>query len=218
MFRLDWRLANDHRLFDPNTELNGKALMSSRRPPSDSEDIALLQRIAAQDQVAFRGLYDRHHQGIYRFVQGRLRDEALAEDVTMEVFWDVWRGAGKFAGQSAVRTWLFAIARNKAVSALRKRRDAQLDDEYAERISDDADTPETVSQKSSKASALRECIKTLSDKHREIIDLVYYQEMSVKDVAGVLEIPENTVKTRMFHARKQLSAELERAGLDANWP
>ena len=72
--------------------------------------------------------------------------------------------------------------------------------------------------KQDKAAALRVCINKLSNEHREVIDLVYYQEKAIKEIAVILEVPENTVKTRVFHARKKLSELMSKAGLDRGWP
>ena len=88
----------------------------------------------------------------------------------------------------------------------------------AEGIEDEADTPEVSVQKLSKAAALRRCLAQLSPEHREVIDLVYYHERSVEEVGQVLGIPENTVKTRMFYARKRLSEILRQAGIERGWP
>jgi RNA polymerase sigma-70 factor (ECF subfamily) len=101
---------------------------------------------------------------------------------------------------------------------LRKRRDVALEPEIAEGIEDEADTPEVTVQKASKAIALRRCLEQLSVEHREVIDLVYYHERSVDEVGEILGIPENTVKTRMFYARKRLSDLLKAAGIDRGWP
>jgi RNA polymerase sigma-70 factor, ECF subfamily len=117
-----------------------------------------------------------------------------------------------------VSTWLLSIARFKALSALRKRSDEELDEETAEAIPDTADTPEEAVQKKDKSEILRECLKSLSPEHREIVDLVYYHEKSVEEVAEIVGIPENTVKTRMFYARKRLSELLKAAGIDRGWP
>src|SRR3982751_7092373 len=87
-------------------------------------------------------LYGRHHVRVFRFGLRLVRDEQVAEDLISEVFLDVWRQAGKFEGRSAVSTWLLAIARFKALSALRRRTDAELDEETAEAIEDTADDPE----------------------------------------------------------------------------
>jgi RNA polymerase sigma-70 factor, ECF subfamily len=168
-------------------------------------DELLISRIARGDRLAMQVLFARHHVRIYRFVLRLMRDEMAAEDVISEVFLDVWRQASRFEGRSAVSTWLIAIARFKALSVLRKRREAELDDETAHSIEDTSDDPERVVQKQDKGEKLRECLTALSPEHREIIDLVYYHEKSVQEVAQIVGIPENTVKTRMFYARKKLA-------------
>jgi RNA polymerase sigma-70 factor (ECF subfamily) len=101
---------------------------------------------------------------------------------------------------------------------LRKRSDAELDDDYASGLEDDSDTPEVTTLKQDKAAALRDCINQLGQQHREVIDLVYYQEKPIKEIAAILEVPENTVKTRVFHARKKLSELMSKAGIDRGWP
>jgi RNA polymerase sigma-70 factor (ECF subfamily) len=155
---------------------------------------------------------------VYRFVLRLVRNEATAEDLISEVFLDVWRQAGKFEGRSAVSTWMLGIARFKALSVLRKRPEEELDDETTERIEDHADDPEVALAKKDKAAVLRECLSKLSADHREIVDLVYYHEKSVEEVAGIVGIPEATVKTRMFYARKKLSELLKEQGIDRGWP
>jgi RNA polymerase sigma-70 factor (ECF subfamily) len=111
-----------------------------------------------------------------------------------------------------------AIARFKALSALRRRPDEELDDDAAEAIEDPADNPEQSLAKKDKSAVIRECLKGLSVDHREIIDLVYYHEKSVEEVAKIVGIPENTVKTRMFYARKKLAELLKAAGMERGWP
>ena len=181
-------------------------------------DEALIGRIARGDRLAMQVLFARHHVRIYRFVLRLLRDEMAAEDVIGDVFLDVWRQASRFEGRSAVSTWLIAIARFKALSLLRKRRDDGLDAETAESIEDTADDPERAVTKQDKGEKLRKCLAGLSPEHREIIDLVYYHEKSVEEVARIVGIPENTVKTRMFYARKKLGELCRMAGIDRGWP
>jgi RNA polymerase sigma-70 factor, ECF subfamily len=183
-----------------------------------TEDIDLVIRIADGDELAMRVLYARHQLKIYRFVLRLVRDEMAAEDTISEVFLDVWRQAGRFEGRSSVTTWLLAMARNKAWSALRKRRETGVDEGVAESLEDESDDPEVVAQKADKGAAMRRCIEKLTVDHREVIDLVYYQETSLEEVAVILDIPENTVKTRLFHARKKLSELLKDAGIDRGWP
>jgi RNA polymerase sigma-70 factor (ECF subfamily) len=146
------------------------------------------------------------------------RNEASAEDILAEVFLDVWRQAGRFEGRSSVSTWLLSIARFKALSQVRQRADAPLDDEYAAGLVDEADDPEVEIAKRDKSAALRACLGKLSVEHREIVDLVYYHEKSVEEVAQIVGVPAATVKTRLFYARQKLSEILKRAGVDRGWP
>ena len=183
-----------------------------------ASDEVLIARIAGGDRLAMQVLFARHHVRVYRFMLRMVRNEATAEDLISEVFLEIWRNAGKFEGRSAVSTWILSIARFKALSALRKRGEEELDDEMAERIEDHADDPETSLAKKDKGALLRQCLNALSAEHREVIDLVYYHEKSVEDVAGIVGIPEATVKTRMFYARRKLSEFLKEQGLDRGWP
>jgi RNA polymerase sigma-70 factor (ECF subfamily) len=181
-------------------------------------DEALIGRIARGDRLAMQVLFARHHVRVYRFVLRLLRDEMAAEDIISDVFLDVWRQANRFEGRSAVSTWLIAIARFKALSQLRKRREDGLDEETAESIEEPSDDPERTVEKQDKGEKLRKCLAELSTEHREVIDLVYYHEKSVEEVAQIVGIPENTVKTRMFYARKKLGELCRMAGIDRGWP
>ena len=170
-----------------------------------SSDEALVRRIARGDQLAMRTLFARHQVFAYRFVLRIVRDEMLAEDVVSDVFLDVWRQAGAFEGRATVSTWLLAIARYKAVSALRRRTEMQIDCETPATIADPAADPEAALQEKNRSEILRRCMAKLSPEHGQIIDLVYYHGKSVREVAGIVRIPEPTVKTRMFYARKRLA-------------
>jgi RNA polymerase sigma-70 factor (ECF subfamily) len=183
-----------------------------------TSDEVLIGRIAKGDRLAMQVLFARHHVRVYRFVLRLVGNPSAAEDLISDVFLDVWRQADRFEGRSAVSTWMLAIARFKALSALRKRPDEELDDEAAEAIEDVADNPEVALQKKDKSAVLRQCLEKLSPEHKEIIDLVYYHEKSVEEVAEIVGIPENTVKTRMFYARKKLAELLEAAGVERGWP
>ena len=188
---------------------------SSPRVPAvqGTSDEALVALIAQRDKRALQQLYSRHHVRIYRFALRFLNDEAAAEDTVSEVFIDVWRQAERFEGRSQVTTWLLAIARNKALSVLRRRSSEELDDEVAEFIEDPSDNPEAAMLKSQRASVLQDCLTQLSPAHREIVDLVYYHEKSVEEVAEIIAVPANTVKTRMFYARKRISELMAAKGI-----
>lgn len=178
----------------------------------------LVERLAAGDKAAMRAIFNAHHLRVFRFVVRLIGREDVAEDVVTEVFLDLWRQAGQFEQRSSLSTWLLAMARNKAYSALRRRREEQLDEGFAEAIPDHDDTPEIHAQKINKAAIMRQCLDRLSPEHRAVMDLVYYHEEPIEAVSRILGIPENTVKTRMFHARKRLSELCKAAGLDRGWP
>ena len=169
----------------------------------------LLARIANGDSLAMRALFVRQRTPVYRWLLRFVSNESLAEDLLNEVFLDVWRHAGRFESRSSVSTWLMAIARNKALSARRRRTDAELDERIECTVTDPADNPQVVLEKKKQGELLRQALINLSPKHREIIDLVYYHEKSIDEVAQILEVPSATVKTRMFYARQRLAESIE---------
>jgi len=183
-----------------------------------ADEASLIGRIAAGDETALRALFARHQTRVFRFILRLVRNAAVAEELTNEVFLEVWRSAGSYAGASSAATWMLSIAHHRAVSSLRKRREETWDEDAAAELPDSGDNPEMVAQKADKGAILRRCINALSPEHKGIIDLVYYHEMSIIEASEVLKIPENTVKTRMFYARKRLSELLKEAGIDRGWP
>ena len=187
-----------------------RAVSDAASPPyaaasETSSDETLIGRIAGGDQLAMRTLFARHRVPVYRWLLRIVRDKTLAEDLVSDVFLDVWRQATSFKGRASVSTWLLAIARYKALSARRRRIDAELDARTASTIADPADDPETALQKKKRSELLRDSLAQLSPEHGEVVDLVYYHGKSVKEVADIVGIAEATVKTRMFYARKKLA-------------
>src|SRR5215468_7491200 len=178
---------------------------SAARETPDTADVALVRSIAAGDKHAMQILFARHNVRVFRFVLRFVGDRSAAEDLVSEVFLDVWRQAGRFEGRSQVTTWLLAIARYKALSALQRRSTEELDEDVAAAIGDPQDNPEIIIQNRQTSETLLDCLKELSPAHREVIDLVYYHERSIAEVAEIIGIPPNTVKTRMFHARKRIA-------------
>jgi RNA polymerase sigma-70 factor, ECF subfamily len=186
-----------------------------RPPPKapDTSDEVLIAKIAAGNRLAMQALFARHNLRIYRFVLRMVGDNGQAEDLTSEVFLSVWQQAHRFEARSAVTTWLLAIARYKALAELRRRPQAASSERESSDISDPADTPDVAFEIKHRGEILRKCLARLSREHREVIDLVYYHEKSVQEVAEIIGIGGNTVKTRMFYARKQLSKLLEAEGV-----
>ena len=176
-------------------------------------DGKLLDGIAKGDRAAFTEFYQRHNRSLFAFLIKMVRDRELAEEVLSETMLDVWRQAGRFEGKSSVTTWLFSIGHHKAVSRLRRMREVALDEEVAANIEDSGPTPDMQASDKDMSRLLARLIECLSLDHREILQLAYYQEFSVQEIAEVLDLPENTVKTRMFYARQRLKALLEQAGV-----
>jgi RNA polymerase sigma-70 factor, ECF subfamily len=189
-------------------------ITSAGRQTSDTSDVALIRSIAAGDKHAMQILFARHNVRVFRFLVRFVGDKGAAEDLVSEVFLDVWRQAGRFQARSQVTTWLLAIARNKALSALRRRSTDELDEEAAVAIEDPQDNPEITIQNRQKSEILLHCLKQLSPAHREVIDLVYYHGKSIDEVAEITGIPPNTVKTRMFYARKRIAELMSAQGID----
>jgi len=186
-----------------------------RAPVQETSDEALISFIADGDKRAMQVLYARHNVRVYRFILRLTGNQSLAEDLVSEVFLDVWRQAEGFESKSQVSTWLLAIARYKALSALRRRTEEHLDDHMAATIEDTADDPETVVGTKDRNMIVQKCLTKLSPAHREVIDLVYYHEKSVDEVAKIVGVPAATVKTRMFYARSKMADLLKDAGVSA---
>jgi RNA polymerase sigma-70 factor (ECF subfamily) len=176
-------------------------------------DDVLISRISNGDHLAMRVLYARHHVRIYRFVLRVVRDRAMAEDLTSDVFLDVWRQAGRFEARSAVTTWLLRIAHFKALSALRRKPHEELTDTIVETVADGAATPDGALLAKDETKALRGCVDRLSADHRAVIELVYFHGKSVEQVADMTGVKRATIRTRMFHARRQLAAMLAEMGV-----
>jgi RNA polymerase sigma-70 factor (ECF subfamily) len=176
-----------------------------------NSDQNLIESIAAGNTLAMRALFVRYNARVFCFVRRLVDDPSTAEDIVTDTFFEVWRHANRFEGRSQVSTWLLAIARLKALSELRQRRTETFENEIAESIVDEADDPEVALTKKDDVRCLRACIERLSPEHREVINLVYRQEKSVNEAAKIVGVPRNTIKTRMFYARRRIATFLEEA-------
>src|ERR1051326_1776064 len=188
--------------------------MERRRGAMSESDDMLIGQIAAGDKTAMRTLFGRHQVKVFRFVMRIVGNAALAEDVVSDTFFDAWRNAGRYAGRSSVSTWLLGIARHRALDAARRRPTESLESEAARNVVDLGGDPEAALGRQDTGAAIRRALAALSREHAEIVDLVYYQEKSIREVGALLGIPENTVKTRMFYARKRLASLVAAEGLD----
>jgi len=153
-----------------------------------------------------------------RFVRRFVSDRSLVEDLVCDTFFAAWQQAPHFENRSSVATWLMAIARYKALSARERQTlpTEPLDEVLATTIVETGLQPDAVVERDDWARFLRQCLNSLPAEQAQLIELVYYRDKSIKEVALLMGIPENTVKSRMFLARKKLSAMLAAADLGSD--
>jgi len=176
----------------------------------------LLQKIAAGDEAAFADFYREHETKVYKFIRSKLNDSFEAYDILNETFLEVWRKAGTFKGQSKVTTWVFGIAYHKTVDKMRKKKPIPMsDDEFPEIVDESPDAMACLLTRES-GEHIRFCLDTLKEAHRSVMELAFFEDMTYGEIATVVECPENTVKTRMFHARQAMKKCLsDRMGVGA---
>jgi len=166
-------------------------------------DERLLARVAQRDRDAFGRLYERHATSVYRYALSILRSPHLAEEVAQETMMAVWNGADRFKGNSRVLTWMLGIARNQSHNILRKESKGQrLPESHRGAGTDDP------AQSLVRDLHIQDALQTLTPLQREVMHLVFYENLTVREAAHVLEIPVGTVKSRMHHARRALAKEL----------
>ena len=190
-------------------------ILNSTEPRTLSKaerDTLLLKDIAKGDQGAFKELYISYQPRLVKFCSRILKnDVALAADMADEALIAVWNSAGSFSGKSQPSTWIHSIARFRLIAYLRKNKEVLLDDDsLALSLVDESLLPEDEIDLLETNAELADGLGKLSIKHREVIELVYFKELSVKEVAKTLDISENTVKTRMFYARNKLKGILSK--------
>lgn len=172
-------------------------------------DADLLKRVGGGEEQAFEVLYRRHSEPLYNYLLRLVNEPAIAEDLLQETFLLVWRSAAQFRGGAQVRTWLFKIAHNSAVSWLRKQR-VQVDWETLEPLLQDGTMSlESLALQNLNAARVQRALAQLSARHRPVVELAFVQEFSYREIAEILQIPEGTVKSRMSTALKLLAHHLE---------
>jgi RNA polymerase sigma-70 factor (ECF subfamily) len=163
-----------------------------------------IRQIGRRDRAAFERFYASYGPRVFRFVVRMLRDEDRAEELVNDVMVEVWKSADRFQGRSSVSTWVFGIARHRALNAVRGKRIETTPLDEGIQAEDEAETAEMSVHRKSVKARLRKALDALSPEHREVVELTFFQGLSYKEIAQVVGCPENTVKTRMFHARKKL--------------
>jgi RNA polymerase sigma-70 factor (ECF subfamily) len=183
-------------------------------PNGRVDDERLMAGIRLRDMAAFEELYRTYHGRLTRFLFRLIHRPTLIEEVVNDTFVVVWDRADTFSGASKLSTWIFAIAYRKAMKALRQQ-DEAVEDRQAELRVDPAGTPEDMLGSSRRQILLARAIGELSPDHRAVVEFTYYQEMGYREIAAIMDCPVDTVKTRMFHARRHLKRRL--AGELPDW-
>jgi RNA polymerase sigma-70 factor (ECF subfamily) len=171
--------------------------------PRTPDDRELLARIAGADLQAFEKLYRAYQPRLTRFLTTLLKRPQLIEEVLDDTMMVVWRTAANFRGSSKPSTWIFAIAYRKAYKAKARWPDPVEDPEYDTRVSEEPAPDEELQQQRLRA-ALMKAMDQLSPDHRAVVDLTYFHGMGYREIAEIVDCPVDTVKTRMFHARRRL--------------
>ncbi|WP_241217927.1 sigma-70 family RNA polymerase sigma factor [Sphingomonas sp. ABOLD] len=189
----------------------------ARRPTArqDDEEMGLVAAVRARDLRAFEQLYRRYQPRLSRFVGTLLRSPGLVEEVVNDTLMVLWQKASDFTGASRLSTWLFAIAYRKAVRARAREPLAAAEDAaMLAEVADDSSADAGLSRDRTR-QALQRAMGVLSAEHRAVVDLTYFHEIGYREIAEILGCPVDTVKTRMFHARRQLRRAM--AGELADW-
>lgn len=163
----------------------------------------LLSRVAGGDKAAFGAFYKALEKPVFRFIVSKLNDPFEAADIQHDVFMDIWRSAGRFEGRSAVKTWVFGIAYRKTMDHFRKHGRVDLTDDIGDSADDSPDAVACIAA-TQEAEHLRFCLDQLKPQHRSAVELAFYEDMTYGEIADASDVPEGTIKTRVFHAKKLL--------------
>ncbi len=181
----------------------------------DRSDQDLTSEAGQGDEEAFQALYHRYEKRIFQYLISMLGDPTLTEETMVEVMVAVWKNAGKFRGDSKVSTWIFGIAHHKGIDAIRRvssHRQSSVSLDDAEETVDVGDSPEDHVQQKGLAKLTTQAMKDLSPDHREVLHLAFFEELPYQEISSLLNIPMNTVKTRVFYAKQQLKGHMHALG------
>jgi RNA polymerase sigma-70 factor (ECF subfamily) len=182
--------------------------------PGASDEAALMTRIARRDLRAFEELYRAYHPRLTRFLITVTRRPPIVEEVLNDTMMVVWNRPERFNGSSRLSTWIFAIAYRTALSALR-RQDQPVEDKDADQRPAAEPGPERQLADRQLEAVLLGALDDLSADHRAVVDLTYFHDLGYREIAQIMDCPIDTVKTRMFHARRHLKRIL--SGQLADW-
>lgn len=170
----------------------------------DDDHRLLLKKVASGSESSMFELYNVFEHRVYNFALARINNTFEASEILNEVMMEVWKNASKFKKQSKVSTWIFSITRHKTIDHLRKKYRLQHEDEENYDVPDETPHIEHAITSSQIASQVHDCVKQLKQPFRDIIYLTFFEELHYSDIAKIIDCPEGTVKSRMFHAKASL--------------
>jgi RNA polymerase sigma-70 factor, ECF subfamily len=176
-------------------------------------DVELARRITAGDDSALRELYAAYGQHLYAYALRLTGDPAQAEDVVQDALVVIWRTVGRFRGEGRFIAWLLGIVHHTALKSLRHI-SIPISDEVENSLPAHANSPEAQAQASQQAAWVRSGLQSLSPEHRAVLELVFYQGLSLDEVAQVCNCPLGTVKSRLNYARQHLRGILSRQKME----
>jgi RNA polymerase sigma-70 factor (ECF subfamily) len=195
---------------DPHRDIGAATSTASHDPAGG--DAGLLRRISQGDEDAMASFYREHGRVVLAQVLLVVGERVLAEEIVQDTMLAVWRGAGSFRGESSVRSWVIAIARRQTRDRLRGRRLRVVGDAFLADQPGSGPGPEVMALDRAELAEVREAIRELAPAHREVLGLAFGSGLSLPEVAGVLEIPLGTVKSRLTAARTGLNRILSEKG------
>ena len=179
--------------------------LTTSRGEQDAADLQLLQRVANKDRKAFEQLYSRQYPQLNRYLNRLLRRPEMVEEVLNDAMFVVWEKAERFEGRSKVSTWITGIAYLKGIKALDRVK--TMPEQRAENLADSEDIEESVNliSRIGLQDWLRAALEQISADQRSVVELTYFSGYSYREIAIIMDCPVNTVKTRMFHAKRRLA-------------
>jgi len=187
-------------------------MRADREDTSPERETQWIRDIAKGDRGAFESFYQTYQSRLFHYLYVMVRAVELAEELTNDVMLEVWKGAGRFRGQSKPSTWLFGIAHHKALNELRRRRPPLESLQTLHKTPDPALGPEALTVRDSVRAGIWRALSALSPEHREVVELTFYHQATYQEIAAIVSCPANTVKTRAFYAKRHLRKLLAEEG------
>jgi RNA polymerase sigma factor (sigma-70 family) len=193
--------------------IEGKA-RAPHRPADARDEIALIGQVASGDMSAFETLFRRYYPRLRRFIEQKTRRPQLVDEILNDTMLVVWRKAGTFNLRCKLSTWIIGIAWRRSLKAL-EHVDDTIDFDPDAGASPEESGPEAQLARQELRAQLSRALMSLSQEHRAVIELTYYEGCTYREIAAIVGCPIDTVKTRMFHARRRLKALLADRGKEA---